>query len=65
MPPAPGPTRHNIEGLPGSAWVLAHRSLAERLGIAAHARVLAEFLGDRHLEQYVDLFSFGVGDPGL
>ncbi len=28
-----------------------------RLGAAAHARVLAEFLGDRHLEQYVDLFS--------
>ncbi len=30
---------------------------AARLGEAAHARVLSEFLGDRHLEQYVDLFS--------
>ena len=38
--------------------------LAERLGAAAHARVLEEFLGDRHLEQYVDLFSRLVGDPG-
>ena len=31
--------------------------LAARLGAAAHARVLSEFVGDRHLEQYVDLFS--------
>ena len=36
--------------------------LACRLGAAAHARVLEEFLGDRHLEQYVDLFSRLVGD---
>ena len=36
--------------------------LAGRLGAAAHARVLEEFLGDRHLEQYVDLFSRLVGD---
>ena len=28
-----------------------------RLGLAAHARVLDEFLGDRHLDQYVDLFA--------
>ena len=45
--------------------VLADPALAERLGTSAHERVLAEFLGDRHLEQYVDLFSHGVGDPGL
>ena len=31
--------------------------LAARLGAAAHARVLSEYVGDRHLEQYVDLFS--------
>jgi trehalose synthase len=31
--------------------------LATRLGEAARARVLSEYLGDRHLEQYVDLFS--------
>ena len=36
--------------------VLADPRLAERLGRAAHARVLDEFVGDRHLEQYVDLF---------
>ena len=36
--------------------------LADRLGAAAHARVLEEFLGDRHLEQYVDLFTRLVGD---
>ena len=57
---------YDIEGFAGLlVRVLADPELAERLGIAAHARVLAEFLGDRHLEQYVDLFSFGVGDPGL
>ena len=38
-----------------SAWQLG-------LGAAAHDRVLSEFLGDRHLEQYVDLFSRLVGD---
>jgi trehalose synthase len=31
--------------------------LARRLGAAARARVLSDYLGDRHLEQYVDLFS--------
>ena len=31
--------------------------LAARLGKAAHERVLTEFLGDRHLDQYVDLFA--------
>jgi trehalose synthase len=44
--------------------VLADAELAARLGTAAHARVLEEFLGDRHLEQYVDLFSRLVGDAG-
>ena len=44
--------------------VLADPGLAARLGAAAHARVLEEFLGDRHLEQYVDLFSHLVADQG-
>jgi trehalose synthase len=44
------------------ASVLADAELAERLGSAAHARVLDEFLGDRHLEQYVALFSRLVAD---
>jgi trehalose synthase len=57
---------YDIEGFAGLlVRVLADPELAGRLGTAAHARVLAEFLGDRHLEQYVDLFSHGVGDPGL
>ena len=42
---------------------LVDNELADRLGAAAHARVLAEFLGDRHLEQYVDLFSRLVRAP--
>jgi trehalose synthase len=41
--------------------VLADEGLAARLGAAAHARVLGDFLGDRHLDQYVDLFA-GLGD---
>ena len=36
---------------------LADAGLADRLGAAAHARVLEEYVGDRHLAQYVDLFS--------
>jgi trehalose synthase len=36
---------------------LVDGELAARLGDAGRARVLKEFLGDRHLEQYVDLFS--------
>ena len=36
--------------------VLRDKQLRDRLGAAAHARVLEEFLGDRHLGQYVDLF---------
>jgi trehalose synthase len=42
--------------------VLADENEAGRLGVAAHARVLAEFLGDHHLDQYVDLFAGLVGD---
>jgi trehalose synthase len=41
---------------------LADAALAGRLGAAAHARVLEEYVGDRHLEQYVDLFSALVRD---
>jgi trehalose synthase len=36
---------------------LGDAGLAARLGAAAHARVLEEYLGDRHLEQYVDLLA--------
>jgi len=35
--------------------------LAAQLGAAAHQRVLDEFLGDRHLTQYVDLFESLIG----
>jgi trehalose synthase len=34
---------------------LADAELAARLGAAARERVLSQYLGDRHLEQYVDL----------
>jgi trehalose synthase len=37
--------------------------LAGRLGAAAHARVAEEYIGDRHLERYVDLFAALVA-PG-
>jgi trehalose synthase len=43
--------------------VLSDPDLATRLGTAARARVLEEFLGDRHLQQYVDLFSRLVSEP--
>jgi trehalose synthase len=36
---------------------LADVDLADRLGAAAHDRVLGEYVGDRHLARYVDLFS--------
>jgi trehalose synthase len=36
--------------------LLDDRVLADRLGAAAYARVHDQFLGDRHLAQYVDLF---------
>jgi trehalose synthase len=38
------------------ARLLDEPGLAERLGTAAQARVLRDFVGDRHLEQYADLF---------
>ena len=38
------------------ARLLDDRALADRLGAAAYARVHDQFLGDRHLAQYVDLF---------
>jgi trehalose synthase len=41
---------------------LSDAALAGRLGAAAHARVLEEYVGDRHLEKYVDLFSALVRD---
>ena len=37
--------------------------LASSLGSAGRARVLSEFLGDRHLEQYVEMFSRLVAGP--
>jgi trehalose synthase len=36
--------------------VLSDPGLAERLGLTAHERVRQQFLGDRHLVQYVALF---------
>jgi trehalose synthase len=36
--------------------LLVDRPLADRLGAAAYTRVHDEFIGDRHLAQYVDLF---------
>jgi trehalose synthase len=35
--------------------LLTDEPYARRLGVAAHARVRDQFLGDRHLRQYVDL----------
>jgi trehalose synthase len=40
---------------PALARLLGDPELSERLGAAAHAAVLDRFLGDRHLEAYVDL----------
>jgi trehalose synthase len=37
--------------------VLLDPELARRLGESAAARVQDQFLGDRHLIQYIDLFS--------
>jgi trehalose synthase len=39
------------------ATLLADEELASRLGAGARERVRDRFLGDRHLIQYVDLFS--------
>ena len=36
---------------------LSDAGLAARLGAAAHHRVSKEYIGDRHLEQYVELFA--------
>ena len=41
--------------------LLDEPDLAPRLGRSARARVLADFIGDRHLERYVELFSRLVG----
>ena len=41
---------------------LADLDLADRLGAAAHARVLKDYVGDRHLARYVDLFADLVRD---
>ena len=41
--------------------LLDEPELAPRLGRSARARVLADFVGDRHLERYVELFSRLVG----
>ena len=49
---------HDLDELAGELRrSLEDPALAARLGAAAHARVLSEYVGDRHLEQYVDLFS--------
>jgi trehalose synthase len=40
---------------------LADVALADRLGAAAHDRVLRDYVGDRHLARYVDLFSALAG----
>jgi trehalose synthase len=37
--------------------LLADSDLADRLGTAGRERALSDFLPDRHLDQYVDLFS--------
>ena len=36
--------------------LLDDHSLSTKLGMAAHERVRQDFLGDRHLTQYADLF---------
>ena len=44
--------------------LLDEPGLADRLGAAARATVLHDFVGDRHLEQYADLFSrLVLGQP--
>jgi len=37
--------------------VMADRELRDQLGAAAHARIRDDYLGDRHLGQYVELFA--------
>ncbi len=43
--------------------LLGDDALAAHLGVGARARVLEEFLGDRHLDQYVELFAGLVSHP--
>ncbi len=44
---------------------LGDKTLRHQLGESAHTRVLDEYIGDRHLIQYVDLFARLVArDPG-
>jgi trehalose synthase len=45
--------------------LLADTSLAERLGVAAHARAIEEFVGDRHLTRFADLLLGLVAGPTL
>jgi trehalose synthase len=56
----------DAQDLPGFAQrlraLLDDRALALRCARAAHARVQDEFLGDRHLTQYVDLFDALIND---
>lgn len=48
---------HDLNAFAGNLrLLLADSQLADRLGQAAHARVLSEYVGDIHLEHYVDLF---------
>jgi trehalose synthase len=42
--------------------LLGEEDLAVQLGAAARLRVLDQYLGDRHLEQYVELFTRLVGE---
>ena len=41
--------------------LLGNPTLAERLGTAGRQRVATEYLGDRHLTQYVELFAALIG----
>ena len=51
------PDPHDLPGFGRRLrMLLDDPALARRFGRAAHARVQDEYLGDRHLRQYVDLF---------
>ena len=55
---------HDLDAFAGRLGaLLADPDLASRLGSAAHARVLDQYVTDRHLLQYVDLLSGLVGGP--
>ena len=48
---------NDLDALAARMALLLHdRELADRLGVAARARVQDQYLGDRHLAQYADLF---------